>query len=100
MLIIPAIDIKNGKVVRLVKGKFKEKVYSADPLYTAIFWQSKGVERLHIVDLDGASRGKPKNIFWVKKILEEINIPIEFGGGVRDLKMIESLLKIGIDRVI
>lgn len=100
MLIIPAIDIKKGKVVRLVEGRYREKVYFKDPLRCAFFWQSKGVKMLHIVDLDGARIGRPKNLFWVKKILKNINIPIEFGGGIRDLKTIENLLKIGVNRVV
>ena len=100
MLVIPAIDIKGGKVVRLVKGKFKEKIYSDDPLEVADFWQKEGAKKLHIVDLDGARLGKIKNLFYLEKILDKINIPIEFGGGIRDINTIRVLLKKGVSQVV
>ena len=101
MLIIPAIDLKNGSVVRLFQGKFDEsKTYSQDALKTAKHWIKQGAEYLHIVDLDGAKTGEPKNLGLVKKILQNIPIPLEFGGGVRDIETIELLLDAGITRVV
>ncbi|MCM8792551.1 MAG: 1-(5-phosphoribosyl)-5-[(5-phosphoribosylamino)methylideneamino]imidazole-4-carboxamide isomerase [Candidatus Omnitrophica bacterium] len=100
MLIIPAIDIKEGKVVRLVQGRFKKKIYSISPVETALYWQKEGARLLHIVDLEGAQSGNIKNFFFLKKILDKINIPVQFGGGVRDITKIKKLLDMGIYRVI
>ena len=101
MLIIPAIDLRNGLVVRLFQGKFSsEKVYSHDPIKVAKHWAKQGAQFLHIVDLDGASSGSFKNLEVVKEIVHKVGIPFEFGGGVRDLKTILTLLKLGCARVI
>ncbi|MBI4981921.1 MAG: 1-(5-phosphoribosyl)-5-[(5-phosphoribosylamino)methylideneamino]imidazole-4-carboxamide isomerase [Candidatus Omnitrophica bacterium] len=100
MLIIPAIDLKDGCVVRYVQGRTDKKVYSKDPLKTAKHWARQGAEFLHIVDLDGAFSGVPKNIHLVKEIAKSINIPVEFGGGVRDMETITSLLDADVKRVI
>jgi phosphoribosylformimino-5-aminoimidazole carboxamide ribotide isomerase len=100
MLIIPAIDIKDGCVVRLVQGKLNERVYSRDPLKTARHWARQGAELIHVVDLDGARGGRPKNLSFVKEIINNINVPIEFGGGVRNILTIKKLLAIGISRVV
>lgn len=100
MLIIPAIDLKDGYVVRYVQGKLDKKVYSKDPLKTAKRWVRSGAQWLHIVDLDGAFSGKPKNLDIVKRIARATKIPIQFGGGIRDLKTIKSLLDAGIKRVV
>jgi phosphoribosylformimino-5-aminoimidazole carboxamide ribotide isomerase len=101
MLIIPAIDIKEGKVVRLFQGKSsQETVYSRNPVAFARHWQKQGAELLHVVDLDGAFLGQPKNLDSVKKIIRAVQTPVEFGGGVRDAKTIEALLKIGVRRVV
>jgi len=101
MLIIPAIDLRNGKVVRLFQGKFdQEKVYSADPVKVAKHWARQGAKFLHIVDLDGASSGSLKNIEVVKKIIDQVGIGVEFGGGVRSTETISQLLSLGVERVI
>jgi len=101
MLIIPAIDLRNGKVVRLLQGKFdQEKVYSSDPVKVANHWVRQGAKFLHIVDLDGASSGAPKNLVVLKKILSEVDIPLEFGGGVRSIEVISELLSLGVQRVV
>jgi phosphoribosylformimino-5-aminoimidazole carboxamide ribotide isomerase len=100
MLIIPAIDIKDGCVVRLVQGKLNKKVYSRDPLQTAKHWQSQGAKLIHIVDLDGAISGTPKNLDIVKRIAENLDVPIQFGGGVRAIGLIEKLRGLGIKRVV
>lgn len=100
MLIIPAIDIQNGCVVRLVQGKRDKKVYSHDPLKTAKHWVQGGAKLLHIVDLDGASSGKPKNLGIVKEIARDVDVPLQFGGGVRDIETIRTLLDCGIYRVV
>ena len=101
MLIIPAIDLRGGKVVRLFQGRFdREKVYSSDPVKVAKHWVKQGAKFLHIVDLDGASSGAPKNLEALKKILSEVSVPLEFGGGVRSLEAISGLLSLGVQRVV
>jgi phosphoribosylformimino-5-aminoimidazole carboxamide ribotide isomerase len=101
MLIIPAIDLKEGKCVRLEQGLMdKATVYSDDPATTARHWESQGAEFLHVVDLDGAFAGKPKNLDAIKAIRAAIRIPIEVGGGIRDLATIRTLVSIGINRII
>jgi len=101
MLIIPAIDLRGGKVVRLFQGKFdREKVYSSDPVKVAKHWARQGAKFLHIVDLDGASSGALKNIRVVEKIVDEVGIGIEFGGGVRSIETITKLFNLGVQRVI
>ncbi|MDD5128598.1 MAG: 1-(5-phosphoribosyl)-5-[(5-phosphoribosylamino)methylideneamino]imidazole-4-carboxamide isomerase [Candidatus Omnitrophica bacterium] len=101
MLIIPAIDLRGGKVVRLFQGRFdREKVYSSDPVKAAKHWAKQGAQFLHIVDLDGASSGSPKNLEALKDILEEVCVPLEFGGGVRSMEIISDLLSLGVQRVV
>ena len=101
MLIIPAIDIINGKVVRLEKGDFnKEKVYSDDPVQIARNWEEKGAKFLHIVDLDGAKEGKIKNADIIVEIIKSINVPCEVGGGLREEKDADYFLKKGAKRVV
>ena len=101
MLIIPAVDIIGGKVVRLEKGDFnKEKVYSSEPLETAKNWESKGAKFLHIVDLDGAREGKVKNVAAITGVIKNIKIPCEVGGGIRDKADIDYFLKNGAARVV
>jgi phosphoribosylformimino-5-aminoimidazole carboxamide ribotide isomerase len=101
MLIIPAIDLKDGNVVRLYQGKKKdEKIYSCNPVVVACRWQNQGAKLIHVVDLDGAFAGEPKNLNAVKKIVQAVKTPIEFGGGVRDKQTIEELLEIGVQRII
>lgn len=100
MLIIPAIDIKDGCVVRFVQGKLDKKVYSRDPLKTARHWVRQGAKLIHVVDLDGAFCGRPKNLPLVKEIAKNVSVPVEFGGGLRDIDMIKKLLACGIYRVV
>jgi len=100
MLIIPAIDLKDGAVVRLVQGRFNKKVYSTDPVKVARHWVSQGAKFLHLVDLDGAFSGRLKNLGLARKIIENVSVPVEFGGGVRDLTTIKKILKIGAARVV
>lgn len=101
MLVLPAIDIRGGKCVRLTQGNFqKEIVYSDLPEEQALKWQNMGGKFLHVVDLDGAKEGNPINIFSIKKILNVVNIPIEVGGGIRTMNDIENLLDMGVSRVI
>ena len=101
MLIIPAVDIKGGRAVRLRQGRADEEtVFGDDPIEMAVRWQDEGAEYLHVVDLDGAFEGKPRNLQIVKKILGALNIPVEVGGGIRDEETISVLLDAGADRVI
>ena len=101
MLLIPAVDLKDGKCVRLVQGRAdRAKIYSSDPARVARRWQDEGARYLHVVDLDGAFSGETKNLPALKRILEAVTIPIEFGGGVRSLGIIAKLLSLGVDRVI
>jgi len=103
MLIIPAIDLKDGKCVRLKQGAMhKATVFSDDPAATAAQWLKLGARRLHIVDLNGAAAGRPKNEPAIKAITEAIGgkLPIQLGGGIRDLDTIEKLLDSGVNYVI
>lgn len=101
MIIIPAIDLKDGKCVRLLQGKKEEvTVYSDDPPAMAKHWQELGGELLHVVDLDGAFTGEQHNFSKIKAIREAIDIPIEVGGGIRDIDRIEKLIDLGVDRTI
>ena len=94
MLIIPAIDLKGGRCVRLWQGKEDEEtVYSEDPLAIAKMWVEKGAQRLHVVDLDGAFRGKPVH-------LEIVDVPIEFGGGIREKAILDDVFTRGVDYAI
>ena len=101
MLVIPAIDIKGGKVVRLTQGQAeKETVYFDSPVEAAKALDLAGVEMIHVVDLDGALEGSPKNLNIVKKIVKAVKAKIELGGGIRDETAIKSSLDAGIDRVV
>ncbi len=101
MLIIPAIDLREGKCVRLVEGRLdRETVYSDNPVAMAILWQSQGAEMLHVVDLDGAFAGAPKNLDVIREILKAVDIPVQVGGGIRNMKSVELLLETGAARVI
>ncbi len=101
MIVLPAIDLRGGKCVRLVNGDFsKETVYSEQPEEMARKWQEQGAEFLHLVDLDGARTGNPQNIFVIKRILEAVDIPVELGGGIRTMESIENMLDMGVERVI
>ncbi|MGP1407218.1 1-(5-phosphoribosyl)-5-[(5-phosphoribosylamino)methylideneamino]imidazole-4-carboxamide isomerase [Selenomonas sp.] len=101
MLIIPAIDIRDGKCVRLFKGDFaKETVFSDRPEEMARKWQNAGARFLHLVDLDGALAKKPMNLDTVERILRSVELPVELGGGIRSLEHIETALALGVHRVI
>jgi phosphoribosylformimino-5-aminoimidazole carboxamide ribotide isomerase len=99
--IIPSIDLREGRCVRLYQGDYRqETVFSDDPLDVALKWQSMGAPRLHIVDLDGAATGNISNLQIIRNIAEAMLIPVQLGGGIRNIETIEALLKAGIDRVI
>jgi phosphoribosylformimino-5-aminoimidazole carboxamide ribotide isomerase len=103
MLIIPAIDLKDGHCVRLEQGRMDSAtVFSSDPGKTAAHWASKGARRLHVVDLNGAVAGKPRNEKAVKDIIASVDsdIPVQLGGGIRDLETIERYLDDGVSYVI
>lgn len=99
--IIPAVDILDGKCVRLEKGDYtKITVYFDNPLDAALKWQNEGYKRLHVVDLDGAKFGEPKNIEIIKNIAKVLTIPVQVGGGIRNLDTIKELLDANVSRVI
>ena len=101
MLVIPAIDLKEGKCVRLEQGLMdKDTVFNECPASQALEWQNQGAELLHIVDLDGAFAGQPKNRGAIEAIIKAISIPAQLGGGIRDIATIESYLSLGLSRVI
>ncbi len=101
MDIIPAIDIKDGKCVRLFQGNYsKEKVFGDDLIEIASKWIDMGAKRLHIVDLDGAKDGSQKNISILKKLIKFSNIPIQIGGGVRKFSDAKYLFELGVDKII
>ena len=101
MLLYPAIDLKDGQCVRLLRGDMdKATVFNDDPGAQAASFETAGFERIHLVDLNGAIEGSPVNIDAVKGILEAINIPAQLGGGIRDMAGIERWLNAGIARVI
>lgn len=93
--------MRRGKCVRLYQGDYtRETVFSDDPLEVALNWQSMGAPRIHIVDLDGAAAGEPRNLDIVKEIAGTVLIPTELGGGIRTLEMVEEVLKAGVERVV
>lgn len=101
MEIIPAIDLRGGYCVRLYQGDYgKETVFSDDPVQMALKWQSMGATRLHIVDLDGAAEGRPGNMDIIRDIAVAMLIPVQLGGGIRDMDTVKELLQAGLDRVI
>ena len=101
MVIFPAIDLKNGKCVRLQQGKFDNvKVFNEDPVSVAKEFEKKGAEYIHLVDLDGAKSGSNQNHELVIKIAKMLKIPVELGGGIRSFETIKYLLDNGVARVI
>lgn len=101
MIVFPAIDIKEGKVVRLSQGKFQEiTIYSIDPVSIAKKWETIGASWLHVVDLDGAEKGEMKNLSIITEIAKLVKIPIQVGGGIRTIADIEKLLAAGVNRII
>lgn len=101
MIVIPAIDLKEGKCVRLEQGLMeRDTVFCDNPAEQALEWQRQGAELLHIVDLDGAFAGEPKNRGAIEAIVGALTIPTQLGGGIRDIPTIEAYLALGIGRVI
>jgi len=101
MQIIPAIDLKGGNCVRLEQGEMdRETLFSASPAKVARHWESQGAKMLHIVDLDGAITGKPQNKDAICQILKSVAIPLQLGGGIRDIETMDNYLSLGIKRVI
>ena len=99
--LIPAIDLKGGHCVRLKQGRMDDATdYGDNPAEMGAYWQSLGAKRLHVVDLDGAFAGKPANQDAIRAICEVMDIPVQLGGGLRDLNMIEGMFKLGVERVI
>lgn len=101
MVIIPAIDIKDGRCVRLQQGQLgTESVYSDDPVAVARRWESEGAELIHVVDLDGAFSGTPKHRDLALKIVQSVKIPIQVAGGIRTIEDIEQYIKQGVSRIV
>jgi phosphoribosylformimino-5-aminoimidazole carboxamide ribotide isomerase len=101
MIIFPAMDIKDGKCVRLYKGDFStSQIVGENPVNTALELKSQGAEYIHMVDLDGALKGSTANLKVISQVSEAIRMPIQLGGGIRDMKTIEKILEIGVTRVI
>ncbi len=101
MLILPAIDLRNGKCVNLLQGRAEEEtVFSDQPVEIAEQWQRDGAEYLHLVDLDGAFQGTADNLPIVKEIADTIHIPIQLGGGIRTMDRLERVLELGVTRAI
>ncbi len=101
MIVLPAIDLKDGKCVRLKQGvKDDSTVYFENPVEVAKGFEAQGAQYLHLVDLDGAFDGRPKNLYIIKEIVESISIPVELGGGIRNLEIAEMYNNIGISRII
>jgi len=101
MIVIPAIDLKDGQCVRLLQGRMEDAtVYSDDPAEQARSFEATGAELIHVVDLNGAFDGKPRNLDQIRSILSAVKVPIEVGGGIRDMATIELLLGMGVSRVV
>ena len=101
MILYPAIDIYEGRAVRLVQGDFEQNtVYEDSPLEAARAWVQAGARFLHIVDLDGAKGGKPKNLHHIEEIASELQVPVQCGGGLRTLGAVRDALRVGAERVI
>lgn len=101
MLVIPAIDLINGECVRLFQGDFKNiRIYSKNPVEVARKWEDMGAEWLHVIDLDGAKHGILKNLDIAAKIKKATKLKVEYGGGIRNIESLDSVVKSGIDRAI
>lgn len=101
MDLYPAIDIQDGRAVRLRRGRFDQAtVYAADPLEAARSWAEGGARRLHVVDLDGAREGRPLALGHVRRIAEELDLPVQYGGGLRTLESLSAALDAGAERVV
>ena len=101
MEVIPAVDIRNGKCVRLLQGKFdRETVFADDPVEMALHWESLGARRIHVVDLNGAKTGEPQNLDVIGRIASTLKIPVQMGGGIRTIETAWQVLGLGVDRVV
>ncbi|MFW5487252.1 MAG: 1-(5-phosphoribosyl)-5-[(5-phosphoribosylamino)methylideneamino]imidazole-4-carboxamide isomerase [Desulfovibrio sp.] len=101
MILFPAVDIKNGQCVRLKQGRKDDvSVFSVDPVAQALQWQKAGATFLHLVDLDGAFEGEPTNFSLIRKICSALDIPVQLGGGIRDVQTAEAYIRAGVRRVI
>lgn len=101
MIIYPAIDIRGGRCVRLTEGRFDaETVFADDPAEMALKWADCGAQWLHLVDLDGALAGEGKNLPVIERILQSVKLPVQLGGGIRNMQAIDKLLTMGVQRVI
>jgi len=99
MIIIPSIDLRAGKCVRLIEGKLEnEIVYSGDPVFVAQMYKTEGAKRIHLVDLDGAFAGYPKNFDVIEKIRAKVDLILDMGGGLRSIETMEEVLKKGHSR--
>ncbi len=101
MILYPAVDIRDGKAVRLLQGDYaRETVYDADPVDAATRWAEEGARFLHVVDLDGAKAGAPQNLDAVRRIAAAVSCPIQVGGGLRDAESVAAVLEAGAERVV
>jgi phosphoribosylformimino-5-aminoimidazole carboxamide ribotide isomerase len=101
VILYPAVDILDGNAVRLSKGDFtRRKVYDADPLSAAQAWVTEGADHLHVVDLDGARAGEPRNLENLRRIAAELQVPIQYGGGLRSEEAIDAALEAGASRAV
>ncbi|HEY1237119.1 MAG TPA: 1-(5-phosphoribosyl)-5-[(5-phosphoribosylamino)methylideneamino]imidazole-4-carboxamide isomerase [Solirubrobacterales bacterium] len=101
MILLPAIDIRDGRAVRLIQGDYEqETAYDDDPVVAARRWVEGGARWLHIVDLDGARAGEPVNLEHVRRIVAAVNVPVQLGGGLRDSKKVEEAISSGAERVV
>jgi phosphoribosylformimino-5-aminoimidazole carboxamide ribotide isomerase len=101
MIIIPAIDLKNGKCVRLKQGRMDSSTtFNENPVDQAMKWQDMGAKKIHIVDLDGSIGGLPKNLALIRSMVTSINVPVELGGGIRNLATVQMYLDVGVKTVI
>jgi len=101
VLVLPAVDIRGGKCVRLIQGDAsRELVYSADPVEAALRWEACGAPWLHVVDLDGAFEGRPANLEVIRRLTAAVGVPVQVGGGIRSLAAVEQVLGAGAARVV
>jgi phosphoribosylformimino-5-aminoimidazole carboxamide ribotide isomerase len=101
VILLPAVDIRDGKAVRLVQGDFaRETVYNDDPLDAAKAWVEQGARSLHVVDLDGALKGEPANLENLRRIAAAVDVPVQYGGGLRNAQSVRAALAAGADRVV
>lgn len=100
MVLVPAIDMLNGQCIRLYKGDYNKVTVYGNPVEIGKMWQEMGAEMIHLVDLDGAEAGNPKNLEVIKKLVETLDIPLELGGGIRSMDTIKMYLDLGVQRVI